>query len=344
MDANDLYLDALEALEAQDKEKAIDLANRALKLDPLHIDAMGVLSDALLPGPRETTTLAQTSKNLALVKKIVKLSPERTDMWARGAHLMRILGMWEEAISWWQDCRLYGPDEATPIVEQASLLSEMGLYKEAGQRLDSIFDENLSVGASQNARIMQLVRMTRKALAQNPDEHFKPWQKGHDGWDVIRVRMNKGPISQNTVFLLTVAPLLLVIILLSGDITASGFGGLCIVSLVIAATVVMGTRISNRWYQQLNKPAFNLLRAMDVESSTGKKVIPEEIRISKLYLILLNKTPRAYQERAMKIVEIGKKLPANWKPNLPDFQSHIIEGIDFDEEVQDPNLEGYEEE
>ena len=60
-------------------------------------------------------------------------------------------------------------------------------------------------------------------------------QKGHDGWDVIRVRMNKGPISQNTVFLLTVAPLLLFIILLSGDITGSGIGGLCIVSLVIAS-------------------------------------------------------------------------------------------------------------
>lgn len=344
MDANDLYLDALEALEAQEKDQAIDLASQALKLDPQHIDAMGVLSDALLPGPREVTTLAQTSKNLAIVKKIVKLSPERTEMWARGAHLMRILGMWEEAIAWWQECRKYGPDEATPIVEQASLLSEMGLYKEAGQRLDSIFDENLSVGASQNARIMQLVRMTRKALAQNPDEHFKPWQKGHDGWDVIRVRMNKGPISQNTVFLLTVAPLLLVIILLSGDITASGVGGLCIVSLVIAATVVMGTRISNRWYQQLNKPAFNLLRAMDVEASTGKKVIPEEIRISKLYVILLNKTPRAYQERAMKIVEIGKKLPANWKPNMPDFDSHVTDEIVLEEADPDFNLQGYEEE
>ena len=344
MDANDLYLDALEALEAQEKDQAIDLASQALKLDPQHIDAMGVLSDALLPGPREVTTLAQTSKNLAIVKKIVKLSPERTEMWARGAHLMRILGMWEEAIAWWQECRKYGPDEATPIVEQASLLSEMGLYKEAGQRLDSIFDENLSVGASQNARIMQLVRMTRKALAQNPDEHFKPWQKGHDGWDVIRVRMNKGPISQNTVFLLTVAPLLLVIILLSGDITASGVGGLCIVSLVIAATVVMGTRISNRWYQQLNKPAFNLLRAMDVEASTGKKVIPEEIRISKLYVILLNKTPRAYQERAMKIVEIGKKLPANWKPNMPDFDSHVTDEIVLEEDDPDFNLQGYEEE
>lgn len=344
MDANDLYLDALEALEAQEKDQAIDLASQALKLDPQHIDAMGVLSDALLPGPREVTTLAQTSKNLAIVKKIVKLSPERTEMWARGAHLMRILGMWEEAIAWWQECRKYGPDEATPIVEQASLLSEMGLYKEAGQRLDSIFDENLSVGASQNARIMQLVRMTRKALAQNPDEHFKPWQKGHDGWDVIRVRMNKGPISQNTVFLLTVAPLLLVIILLSGDITASGFGGLCIVSLVIAATVVMGTRISNRWYQQLNKPAFNLLRAMDVEASTGKKVIPEEIRISKLYVILLNKTPRAYQERAMKIVEIGKKLPANWKPNMPDFDSHVTDETVLEEDEPDFNLQGYEEE
>ena len=44
---------------------------------------MGVLSNALLPGPREPTTLAQTSKNLAVVKKIVKLSPERTDMWAK---------------------------------------------------------------------------------------------------------------------------------------------------------------------------------------------------------------------------------------------------------------------
>ena len=54
MDANDLYLDALEALEALENEKAIELANKALALDPEHLDAMGVLSDALMPGPRES--------------------------------------------------------------------------------------------------------------------------------------------------------------------------------------------------------------------------------------------------------------------------------------------------
>ena len=58
MDANDLYLDALEALEALENEKAIELANKALALDSEHLDAMGVLSDALMPGPRESTNLA----------------------------------------------------------------------------------------------------------------------------------------------------------------------------------------------------------------------------------------------------------------------------------------------
>ena len=43
------------------------------------------------------------------------------------------------------------PDEVTPIVEQAAILADMGLYGEASERLQSIFDE---IGKGQFASII----------------------------------------------------------------------------------------------------------------------------------------------------------------------------------------------
>ena len=94
----------------------------------------------------------------------------------------------------------------------------------------------------------------------------------------------------------------------------------------------------------LNKPAYNLLRAMNFEASSGFTVIDEEIRLSVLYLYIMQRKPRAWQERMIKIINSGKRLPQGWKPQLPDFDSHLDEMGYIDEEYEDEQLEQFEEE
>ena len=49
MTAEAHYLDALEALDAENREEALKHARKAVKLDPEHADAWRVISDASLP-------------------------------------------------------------------------------------------------------------------------------------------------------------------------------------------------------------------------------------------------------------------------------------------------------
>ena len=68
-------------------------------------------------------------------------------------------------------------------------------------------------------------------------------------------------------------------------------------------------------------------------------LIPEDIRISKLHAILLQRTPRAYQERVLKIV-IAHALGRRHMPRLPDFDSHLDElGFIEDEDVDMASFE-----
>ncbi|MGB0283543.1 MAG: hypothetical protein ACPGGI_00705, partial [Candidatus Poseidoniaceae archaeon] len=79
---------------------------------------------------------------------------------------------------------------------------------------------------------------------------------------------------------------------------------------------------------------------MDVEASTGHVLIPEDIRISKLHAILLQRTPRAYQERVLKIVDRSRAWPKGHLPRLPDFDSHLDElGFIEDEDVDMASFE-----
>ena len=94
----------------------------------------------------------------------------------------------------------------------------------------------------------------------------------------------------------------------------------------------------------MNRPAFNLLRAMDFETATGFVVIPEEIRISKLFMFILSRRPPAFQERMLKIVEAKETFKGDWKPKLPDFSSHTSELEPFWEEEGQEELTSFEEE
>lgn len=247
---------------------------------------------------------------------------------------MRSIGCWEDALQWWQDARHHMPKEAMPLVEQATILADLGMYDEAAERLEQIIEENLDVGPSQNARIMALLNLVRKAATKDRAMLFRPWEPHHDGWDIVRLRMRRGPISENTIFLMTAGPALMLLVLMAQNQTERGWSGFCLVSMAILATTIVGMRLSRRWHQQINRPALNLVRAMDVEASSGHVLIPEDIRISRLHAILLQRTPQAYQARVLKIVERGRAWPKGHLPRLPDFDSHLDEiGFIEDEDV-----------
>lgn len=87
---------------------------------------------------------------------------------------------------------------------------------------------------------------------------------------------------------------------------------------------------------------------MNFEASTGHTVLQEDIRTSVLYMYIMQRKPRPWQERMLKIIDRGSGLPKNWKQRLPDFEAHLSYFEDLDEEGDeegvDEGLRPYEEE
>ena len=344
LSAESHYLNALEALDGGDRDRAIKEAQRATKLDPDHLEAWSVYVDACLPAG-VAPSMKDGARALSAIKKIVAADPGRMDMWVRGGRLMADeLGMLHDALHWWQACREVAPDEVTPVVEIASILADMGEYSEAQLRLQAILDDNMDVGMTQFRKINGLLQLVKAAAVQQQDV-FRPNEKNHNGWHAIRQKMGKPPISENTLFLITAVPLLLIMIVLLQRVRGPKLdvSVLCFNSLMILIVILLCIRNAKRWFQLINRPAFNLLRAMNFEASTGYTVIEEEIRTSVLYMYIMQRKPVAWQERMLKIIDKGTPLPKNWRMRTPDFDSHLdSEGyIPIEEE---PSLDPYEEE
>ena len=344
MSAEDNYLDAIAALDDGDRDMALDLARKVVKIDPEHVDSWWMISDLELP-VGVAPNLKQASRSFAACSKVIEFAPERVDAWIRGGRILADeLGMYIDALEWWQKCREQAPDEAVPVIEQTAILADLGLYGHSMDRLNSILEADLDIGTQQYARIARLHGIVRKASLQESSQHFKPWEAIHLGWEAMKLRANKGPVSENLIFMLSTVPFLMIEVFISRQLFGEGWQGFCMTSLLILFTVAMGMRFSRRIFQSINRPAFNMLRAMDVESSSGCIVIPEDIRTKKLFMFLLSKRPLAYQERLTSIINQGKKLPRNWKPEIPDLDSHL-DNIGFIEETGEAEtLEGFEEE
>tara|TARA_Y200000002_G_scaffold97094_1_gene78538 strand:+ start:333 stop:1370 length:1038 start_codon:yes stop_codon:yes gene_type:complete len=345
LSAESHYLNALEALEEGDRDRAIRESKKATVIDPEHLEAWSVYVDACLPAGAPVS-MKDGARALAAIKKIVAVDPTRMDMWVRGGRLMADeLGMLHDALHWWQACRNVAPDEVTPVVEIASILADMGEYAEAQVRLQSILDDNMDVGMTQFRKINSLLQLVKAAAAQQQQDIFRPNEKHHDGWHAIRQKMTKPPISENTLFLITAVPVLLILIILLQRVRGPSLNitTLCFNTLMILIVILVCIRNAKRWFQLINRPAFNLLRAMNFEASTGYTVIEEEIRTSVLYVFIMQRKPVAWQERMLKIIDKGNPLPKNWKMRMPNFDSHVdSEGsIPIEEE---PSLDPYEEE
>ena len=143
MKAEDAYLDAIGLMENGDVEKALEMANTAVEKDPEHIDAWWLIADLSLP-KNTPPDLKQASRALSACKKVVAINPERVDAWVRGGRLIADeLGMYEDALAWWQKCREHVPYEAVPVIEQTAILTDMGMYSEAMGRLESLMLDDL---------------------------------------------------------------------------------------------------------------------------------------------------------------------------------------------------------
>ncbi len=346
MSAESHYLNALEALDEGDRDRAKSEAKTATSLDPDHLEAWSIFVDACLPPPGTPPTMAEAAQALSAIKKIVAADPNRMDMWVRGGRLMADdLGMLHDALHWWQTCREIAPREVTPVVEMASILADMGEYTNAQERLQSILDDNMDVGMTQFRKINGLLQLVRAAAAQQDREIFKPNEKHHNGWEAIRQKMRKPPLSENFIFLITAVPLLLILIILLQGMSGPSFniGTLCLNTLVILIVILVCMRTAKRWFQIINRPAFNLLRAMNFEAATGYTVMEEDIRTSVLYMFIMQRKPKSWQERMLKIIDNGRPLPKNWRLRLPDFESHL--GDDGEVKIKNgPMLQAYEEE
>ena len=345
MGAEHHYLDAVEAFDSGDFDLAFKEAKAATTLDPKHVEAWVLYSDAALAGETKNPTLSQAAKSLNGCRKAIDLDPMLLQMWVRGGQLLSDnLGLLDDALQWWQDCRHHAPDEVSPIVEQATILTDMGLYSEADIRLTSIIEQNMDIATSQTGKLYYLMNLVKAAAEGTSGTYFRPWEKHHDGWGAISSKMRKPPVSETFIFMMATMPFLLLEVVLSDKIFGQGWGGFCLTSIIIFATVLFGMRLAKRWTGLLNKPAYNLLRAMNFEASTGYTVIDEEMRLSVLYLYIMQRKPKAWQERMIKIIDSGNKLPQGWKQQLPDFDSHLDEMGYIDEDYEDEQLEAYEEE
>ncbi len=344
MSAESHYLDAIEAEENGELENALEHARMAVKADPEHSNAWWMIVCLLAPDGK-LPDIQQASKALAACTKVVELDPSRVDAWVKGGRLMvDHLGLYEDALHWWQNCREAAPLESVPIVEQTTILSDLGMYAEARDRLSSLFEENLDIANSQLARITQLHRTLEMSAQQDQAAHFKPWKKNHNGWASIKMRAHKAPVSENMLFMMTTIPFLMLEVFASRSLFGEGWGAFCLTSLLILVTVIIGMSFTRKLYHRVNKPGFNLLRAIQFEASCSKVVIPEEIRRSKLYLFLFSRHPPAFQQRLERIIAADKKLPKNWKMNMPDFYSHLDEIGYIEDEEEESELSSYEEE
>jgi len=336
--AEEHYLDAIEAQQSDDLEGALSSARQVVKLNPQHAEAWWLISTLELP-VREQPSLIQASRSLAACRKVIEIEPEHGPAWVRGGQILADeLGMYEEALEWWQRRREIDAYEAIPIIEQSAILADLGMYDKASKHLNTVVEFDLEISPKQFTKVSRLAGLLQKAADEDPSAYFRPWESRHPAWSAIQSRKNKGPLSESLIFLLFVTPFLVIEVWLSRGLAGAGFMAFCFTSMVLLATVGLGIRFTRNIFHKVNRPAFDLLRAQDVETSSGCAIIPEDIRTSKLYMSILQRRPRAYQERTLAIVEAGVKLPKGWKPTIPDLDVEL-DDYDSEDELDEEEVE-----
>ena len=225
--ADMLWEDVLELEEAGERQEALDLCRQITRMEPDHAAAWKMTARMTLPaarrGVQDMPTLSQAASAYAALQNVVRLEPEDTESWALGGILLvDHLGMLEEALEWWQQRRQIKPEDVTPLIEQIAILVRLGMYSEASELLEIMFDSGMEQPDRKQLMNMDRVRqMVDKAAKMEKEEIFRPQNSKHPRWEIIGRMKTRKPLSE-TFFLFTfVAPIVFII----GSIAMSVLGG-----------------------------------------------------------------------------------------------------------------------
>ena len=320
-----LWDEVLEHEEAGEREEALNLCRQITRMEPNHAAAWKMTARMVLPvarrGVQDMPTLAQAASAYAALQSVVRLEPDDTESWALGGILLvDHLGMLEEALEWWQQMRAVNPTDVTPLIEQIAILVRLGMYAEASELLEVMFDPGMEKPDRRQLANMDRVRqMVDKAAKMEKEEVFRPQNPKDPRWEIIGRMKGRKPLSE-TFFLFTfVAPIVFLIGTVAMQLLGGTQFGFSLVCLIILGLFMGVSRVGAGLLQSLNRHALDLERAIDVESTSGKVCVPSDIRESKLYNHTIGKRTEAFRDRHDRIVEAEEVLGQKWKPIIPDF-------------------------
>ena len=142
---------------------------------------------------------------------------------------------------------------------------------------------------------------------------FEPQNSKDESWGLISRMRKKKPITETYFLIMFVMP----IVFLLGSAAMMLIPSTLIVMILIIAMYFGIARLSRRLLLKLNRPESFLNRAIDIECSSGKVCVPDEIRGSKLYShVIKNRTP-SFKERLGVIEQSGEPLPRKWSLEIP---------------------------
>ena len=320
-----IWLDAIEANEEGDRATALSLAEEVVSIDESHADAWFAIAQWVLPidarGKQQMPNVIQASKSMTASRKAVELDPNNEQAWRIGGEIMVAhLGMLEQGLKWWEERKRVSPSDVLPYFEQISILIRMGCFEQAGEYLD-VLDKMVERQPSKSleARAKRLRIIYEEQSSMEEELSFEPQNSKDESWGLISRMRKKKPLTETYFLLMFVMP----IVFLLGSLASYMFAGIpystVIVMLLIVALYFAVINLSRRLLLKLNRPESFLNRAIDMESSSGKVCVPDDIRGSKLYTYVIGKRTPAFQERLGLIEDSGEDLPRKWKPSVPEL-------------------------
>jgi len=316
-----IWLDAMEANEEGNREEALAMAEEVVSLDGGHADAWFAVAQWTLPidsrGKQMMPDMIQASKSMAAIKKTVELDPQNEHAWKIGGEIMvGHLGMLEHGLEWWEGRKGAAPSDVLPYFEQASILIRLGYFEEAGECLE-VLDRIIESQPSKSleARAGRIRGIYEEQSSMEKELGFEPQNSKDDSWDLISRMRKKKPITETYFLLMFVMP----IVFLLGSAAMMVVPSTFVVMLLIIAMYFGIARFSRGLLLKLNRPESFLNRAIDIECSSGKVCVPDDIRGSKLYSYVIKKRTPSFQERLGVIEQSGEPLPMNWSLDVPEL-------------------------
>ena len=314
-----IWLDAMEAIEGGDREAALALAEEVVSLDEGHADAWFGIAQWTLPvdsrGKQMMPDMIQSSKTMTAIRRTVELDPQNEHAWRIGGEIMvGHLGMLEHGLEWWEGRKEAAPSDVLPYFEQVSILIRLGYFEEAGEYLDDL-DRIIESQPSKSleARARRLRGIYEEQGSMEKELSFEPQNSKDESWGLISRMRKKKPITETYFLIMFVMP----IVFLLGSAAMMLMPSTLIVMILIIAMYFGIARLSRRLLLKLNRPESFLNRAIDIECSSGKVCVPDEIRGSKLYShVIKNRTP-SFKERLGVIEQSGEPLPRKWSLEIP---------------------------